>query len=251
MISVGVDLAAEPAKTAACRIDWGTGQTEIIASGVTDSQIVALARDSTVVGIDVPLGWPRDFVRVVAAHQAGEPWTAAPAGTIAGRETLRFRTTDLHLKRLGHRPLSVSTELIGVVALRAAHLQHLMLHSGLAVDRSGLSGALVEVYPAAALQSWGLPSSGYKKPAQAAVRRGLVELLLAECGHLRTAVESQLVGATDHALDAFVAAVVAAAARVGLTEGPSDADVAAAAAEGWIHVPTVGPSDIVAAAALA
>jgi predicted nuclease with RNAse H fold len=251
MISVGVDLAAEPAKTAACRIDWATGQTEIVPSGVTDSQIVALARDSTVMGIDVPLGWPQDFVRVVAAHEAGESWVAAPASTIAGRETLRFRATDLYLKQRGHRPLSVSTELIGVVALRAAHLQHLMVESGMVVDRSGLSGALVEVYPAAALRRWGMPASGYKGAANATARLDLVNQLLAECGDLRARVESQLVGAADHAFDAFVAAVVAAASRVGMTDGPSGADHSAAGVEGWIHVPTAGPSAIVAAAAIA
>jgi predicted nuclease with RNAse H fold len=248
VITVGVDLAAEPRKTAACCIDWATGGTELFPSGVTDSLIVELAGPATVVGLDVPLGWPQEFVRVIAAHEAGAPWAAAPAGTIAGRERLRFRTTDLHLRRRGHRPLSVSTELIGVVALRGAHLQHLMTLAGMTVDRSGVSGRVVEVYPAAALRAWGLPSSGYKGLPNTAARLELVERLLAECGDLRPAVDVQVLGASDHALDAFLCAVISAAARSGLTEPPGEADVLAARMEGWIHLPTAGLAAILRSA---
>lgn len=248
MITLGVDLAAEPTNTAACLVDWATGRV-VVRSRVTDAVIVDLAREASVVGLDVPLGWPDHFVRAVTRHHAGEPWISSNAGSIAGRDPLRFRVTDIHLRAAGHRPLSVSTELIGVVALRAAHLQQRLADAGLAVDRSGATGNVVEVYPAAALRTWGLPSRGYKGASNEAVRAELVAQIVSACGPSGATVSDALLGATDHVVDAFVCAVIAAASRLGMTELPSETHQAVAEAEGWIDVPTRPLSQIVVAAA--
>ena len=50
----------------------------------------------------------------------------------------------------------MSTDRIGVAAMRGARLQHLLDAAGVPVDRSGVTGRIVEAYPAAALQAWGL-----------------------------------------------------------------------------------------------
>src|SRR5207253_2236918 len=76
---------------------------------------------------------------------------------------LRFRATDFAVhERTGRWPLSVSSDLIAVPALRAARLFG-------AHDRSG-AGVLVEVYPAAALRIWGFSTRGYKGPRGGAAR---------------------------------------------------------------------------------
>ncbi|HYO85305.1 MAG TPA: DUF429 domain-containing protein [Dermatophilaceae bacterium] len=244
MLTVGVDLAADPARTAACVIDWAIGRIEAI-SPVSDEQILELATTARVVGVDVPLGWPDDFVRAISAHHQQRPWPALAASTSIGRESLRYRRTDVLLRHAAHHPLSVSTDLIGVVALRAARLQHLLAAAGLTVDRSGITGVIVETYPAAALSGWRLPSRGYKGAKNRAGLASIVALVLDEAGPLRPAATSALAGCSDHILDAFICAVVAAAARLGITALPGPQDQENARCEGWIHVPTATLAEIV------
>jgi hypothetical protein len=55
------------------------------------------------------------------------------------------------------RPVSVSTDRLGVTAMRCAHLLH-RWSNGQHIDRTG-PGRFVEVYPAAALVRWGLSPS--------------------------------------------------------------------------------------------
>src|SRR5215472_11033853 len=59
MITAGVDLAAQPERTAACRIEWASGRgvvLELVARGVDDGGIVDLIEGSERTGLDVPLG---------------------------------------------------------------------------------------------------------------------------------------------------------------------------------------------------
>ena len=51
---------------------------------------------------------------------------------------------------------------------------------------------------------------------------------------------------TDHALDAFVSAIVARAAELGRVHDVPDALAEAAATEGWIHLPSVSSPALVA-----
>ena len=246
MRTLGVDLAADPRKTAACLIDWSRLTVEVT-TPATDEDLVGLVGSVDLTGIDVPLGWPDEFVAAITEHHAGRSWPVADSSSVAGRERLRHRRTDVALRQAGDRPLSVSTDLIGVVALRAAGLQQRFLDAGLEVDRSGLSGSVAEVYPAAALRFWELPSRGYKGAAHAEERHAIVGLVLTETGNLTRAAELALDGCTDHVLDAFVASVVAKAVLVGKTTSPGPADGEAASREGWIHVPTASLADIVSA----
>src|SRR5579862_2501419 len=126
-----------------------------------DDAILGLATQADKTGIDCPLGWSDEFVAFLNAHHTGRVSTTN-VDAIA-RTPLRYRATDLHLieANLG-RPLSVSSDLIGVCAMRAAGLLAAMTKAGLEVDRSGVSGRIAETYPAAAIKHWGLAAGGYK-----------------------------------------------------------------------------------------
>jgi hypothetical protein len=165
----------------------------------------------------------------------------------ADRVPLRYRLTDRLLMAGGGRPLSVSSDLIGVAAMRGARLQNLLVAAGVPLDRSGVTGRVLEAYPAAALRAWGLASSRYKGRANAAACRSLAAALAAKCGDLAGAA-AELEGCDDNGLDAFVCALVARAALAGLTSGPADEQLDVARREGWIHVPTAGVAEIGACA---
>jgi predicted nuclease with RNAse H fold len=154
MLTVGVDLAAEPANTAVVRMRWAvTGaDVEALVVGADDMLLVQEIAAADKAGIDCPLGWPRRFVAFIGEHQAGA--FVAPVD-VAGkdwRRGLAFRETDLVTRSLtGLVPLSVSADRIGLAAMRCAGLLGSLAAAGQPVDRAG-AGVVVEVYPAAALK---------------------------------------------------------------------------------------------------
>jgi len=237
MITAGVDLASQARATAACVIEWSGQEATVVevATGVGDDRITALVGDVDKLGIDVPLGWPTAFVEAVSGHTRDGSW---PGSYVHAEDTsaLRYRRTDLWLwDLLKSPPLSVSTDRIALPAMRAASLLARM------PDRAPLdgSGVVVEAYPAGALRRWGFPSRNYKRPENAAARRELLGRLLAEtAGWLRVgAPEVERCRASDDALDAVVAALIARAAAVGLVEEIPPAERDAARREGWVAVP--------------
>ena len=72
--------------------------------------------------------------------------------------TLAFRLTDLRVKEkpLSAVPLAVAADRIGKTAMRCA----LLLDAFGSVDRSGRSGIVAEVYPAAKRRTWRLSATG-------------------------------------------------------------------------------------------
>jgi len=162
MKTAGIDLAADPSKTAVCGIDWQTKTIRFHDRPITDAQIMAAVDDCAVAAIDVPLGGPDGFVDALVAHRGHLGWPPIEQLPPLDREQLRFRRTDLEVRRLGATPLSVSTDRIGVTAMRGARIQHLLTTKGVAIDWSGVTGPLVEAYPAAAPGVWGLPYTGCK-----------------------------------------------------------------------------------------
>jgi hypothetical protein len=95
-------------------------------------------------------------------------------------------------------------------------------------------GAIFEVYPAGALAMWGLPHRGYKHPrghaaaTSAELRATILATVQREAPWLAlTGPVRDALAASDHALDAFVAAIV-----------PGGLDSVRTAREGWIHLPT-------------
>ena len=239
MITVGIDLAAQPERTAACRIEWNAGAarvTDLDGRNVDDARILELVEGANRSGLDVPLGWPEAFVVAVGAHHAAQRW---PGGTPA---QLRLRATDRWVaERTGRWPLSVSTDRIAMPAFRTALV---LSRASFPVDRAG-GGRVVEVYPAAALLRWGFDSRRYKRVAGAEARASLVRTFVAPTRQWLTLDDAMINKciASDDAFDALVAALVARAAAIGLTE-PIPADSRELAArEGWIALPVDGSLD--------
>lgn len=242
MLTLGIDLAAQPSNTSACAIEWRAGRAVVadLRSGLDDDALLEAIADADKTGIDAPFGWPDEFVDAVVAHRDGEPWPGRGADQDVFRFHLSFRGTDRYLiERGARRPLSVSTDLIGVVAMRCANLLDRLAVQGDPVDRAG-SGKVIEAYPAPALSSWGLSSTGYKSRVGAARLPELLAQLEQGLGGLEISIgHREAIGSDHNRFDALVASLVARAAALGLTqlpESPQDAD--RATREGWIHVPT-------------
>jgi predicted nuclease with RNAse H fold len=243
VLSVGIDVASQDARTAICSIRWEGSRAEIEPfgpPGASDSEIRRRVESADRVGVDIPLGWPSDFVDAVTRHHRGETW---PAGdSAAGMTSLRLRETDrwltLRARRPGEararcHPMSVSSNLIAIPAMRMARVLG-------PLDRSG-AGKVVEVYPAAALFVWGLPYRRYKgaQPEGREVRHDLVQRLRALTPWLTAARDDdwERLKENDHELDALVAALVAKAKDAGLCDESYDATSHNARMEGWIALP--------------
>jgi Protein of unknown function (DUF429) len=251
MRTVGVDLAAQDKNTAVCVVEWRRGgpRVEVPGVGLDDDALLDAVCGSDRAGIDAPFGWPQAFADAVAAHQARDRWPGSTAELrelaeqrARYRNRLTYRVTDhavIDDPELSVRPLSVSTDRIGVTTFRCALLLDRLEHERrLKVDRSGRTGRVAEVYPAAALNAWGLPFRGYKGRAGSEVRGELVAAVGRRLGPgfgndaRRVCVDS------DHALDALLSALVARAVAIGATRQPDRGQSRAATHEGWIHVPT-------------
>ena len=234
MRTLGIDLAASEARTGACFIDWGddTGVVRTPRLGLSDDRLLQDMAAADKVAIDAPFGWPEGFVDAVSSYAEGGPWSAVD------RSTLRYRQTDRVIAGDGRPPLSVSSDLIAVTAMRCALLLTRLAEDGVAVDRAG-SGLIVEVYPAAALRAWGFRPGRYKDTSGRQARVALVAELIERCRPwLEFPLECvAMCEASDHALDAVICALVARAKAVGATRDIPEDLLAAARREGWIHVP--------------
>jgi predicted nuclease with RNAse H fold len=240
--TLGIDLAAQPSNTSACAIDWGAGRPVVsqMRSGVDDATLLDLIPEADKVGIDAPFGWPDEFVDAVSAHRERRTWPGASEDQDIYRFHLSFRETDRRLIESGaRRPLSVSTDLIGVVAMRCAYLLDRLAADGEPVDRAG-SGKVIEAYPAPALVSWGLSATGYKSKVGAARLPVLLDRLEEQLMGIEMTPQERRAASSDHnCFDALVASLVARAAALGLTQPPEPGEQAdRASREGWIHVPT-------------
>lgn len=253
MRTVGIDLSAQPAGTAVCAIDWtgATANLRHVTVGADDEQLLQECEGADKVGIDCPFGWPEAFVKAVREHHALDAWPQQGQDPEEFRRRLRFRATDRHVKKhSGVTPLSVSTDRIGVTAMRCAFLLTRFAEGRETVDRTG-RGRVVEVYPAAALKVWNMARSGYKLPNPA----GRTKLAALFDDLVQRELRDISVGAADaercrtnhDAFDALVSALVARAAGLSLTVSPqTDEQRRAAATEGWIHLPRAPASRLLA-----
>lgn len=246
MKTLGIDLAANPRDTAGCAIEWLDGRATVLAvsTGLEDEDILRRARESDIVGIDAPFGWPRYFVEAVTAHHAGRPWPVDEWNKV-NRRRLRLRVTDERVHAVTRiTPLSVSSDTIAIPATRCAWI----IHRRSVKDRSG-DGRTQEVYPAAALCRWGLPHRGYKNWENPKALGALFALLRERTPWLAIAPgDEQLCATCDHAFDALVASLVARAAHLGMTLKPTADELADARVEGWIALPDEGSLEVLARA---
>ncbi|MCA9878545.1 MAG: DUF429 domain-containing protein [Thermomicrobiales bacterium] len=224
MRTLGVDFAAQPKNTTLCEIVWdGTTATIVeVAGNVTDDQIRTLVAGppSRVIGVNVPFGWPIRFVQFVQAHQSRV--TPPVSATMA---EFRLRETDRYVGEVFKKhPLSVSTDRIGMPALRWAQL----LDEFGVTSRAG-DGQFYEVSPALARRVWGLDE---RDDAAA------LDVVAAQCPIAFTAAEQRdTLLRNKHAFDALLCSLIARAAALGLTVPPPAELRVAAEVEGWIHAP--------------
>lgn len=240
MLTLGVDLATVPRRTAVCVIEWpetpGRPATiELIRADVTDDDILSLATDADVVGIDAPFGWPRAWAESVGRHKPGESFMATgPPASITRRATDTWVAENV-----GIYPLSVAANLIGATAIRCARLLHRLempIDTGIFRDPP----VVVEVYPAAALRRWGLSHRRYKGRQLASARKVLIDALVTTGLPVQMSDEARVVvESSDDALDALLCSLIARAVSLGLTDDVPDSLRRSSLAEGWIRVPSV------------
>jgi len=238
VMTLGIDLAAEPKDTAGCEMEWSNGAARVrwVDTDLTDDDILERAGRVDAVGIDAPFGWPTLFVDAITAHQAGRSWPV-DAWTKESRRGLRLRATDERVYAITRiTPLSVSSDSIAIPATRCAFLLD-RLH----VRDRAADARVREVYPAAALRQWGLRHNRYKGPDNRPALRGLVASLRGRAPWLAiTPTDAELLAACDDAFDALIASLSARAAFRGLTHEPTREEMAAALVEGWIALPQKG-----------
>jgi predicted nuclease with RNAse H fold len=240
VITVGVDLAAMPERTAVALIHWDGHAARLLRAdlGADDDDIVRAARGAAKVGIDCPVGWPDAFVEFLVGYRDGQVTAASGAGGPLWRQQLVNRRTDLFVRRVvGLTPLSVAADRIAHVALRCTALLARFEAAGMPVDRAG-RGVVVEVYPKASLKIWKLlPQQSYKQSAHPEAAAAVLAGLISAAPWLDLGDRASVVGHSHDALDALIAALTARAAYQGLTYEPDESHRAAAETEGWIALP--------------
>jgi predicted nuclease with RNAse H fold len=234
--TVGIDLASQPENTGICLIDWSVSPPSIrvLDSGADDDRIAQVVESADKIGVDIPFGWPSDFVAAVHSYHSGLGWPGVRS------EKLRLRECDRWIKeKMRLNPLSVSSDKIAIPAFRAARLL-----TGIYPNfRRNGTGPFVEVYPAAALKVWGLPYREYKKnkPEHLRNRELIISGIKQKCGEwfVLPERERQVMLKCADALDAFVCALIARASERGLVhEIPEELKIVAKV-EGWIALPLV------------
>ena len=250
-LTIGIDLSAQPERTAAVLVEWSpAGGGRVPDGGVShplaDEEIIALleANPHARAGIDAPFGWPVRFRRALDGWENDGRWPGD-----AETRRLRFRETDLFVRDVvGWYPLSVSTDRIGVAAFRCVRLLAAVAGTD-GISRVG--GRVMEVYPAAALAQWagGMPHRRYKGSDEAArAQRGRIlrDLTRRARLELTDAVRERCL-AVDHCLDGLICALIA---RAGALDGGTVQPVGRREVldrEGWIEIPTPDSLDALAA----
>jgi len=245
VITAGIDLAAEPKGTALALIEWreGSGRLIDLQVGVDDSVIVQGISKAEKIGIDCALGWPMEFVDFVSNHNDPNAKSHEVEGGMDWRRRLSYRETDRAVRsRTGRWPLSVSTDRLGLTAMRCAGLLGRLEKTGIEIDRSG-AGVVIEVYPGATLRLWGFDTSGYRKSIDE--RKRLLGQILEQASWLDVSLFEDLMLESCDAFDAVIAALATRAAFLGLSEPPTQSQMPHARIEGWIALPVCKITELV------
>jgi len=239
MRTLGIDLAAQAKGTFLCELEWRRDGKVFLVELRQNEEHAAdddlrshIARPGiTCVGVDVPFGWPVAFVELMNGQGDIRAWQDRAS------ERLRLRATDRACREapLAMTPLSVTMDRIAAPAMRWRLLSRLLPTE---------SPPRVEVYPAAALKTWGLPHEGYKRPEQGAARRTTLDAVTRALELTLSGPQRALLVDRADALDALVAALVARASTLDRTRRPPAELALLAAEEGWIHVPTCAIMDL-------
>ena len=243
---LGIDWATDPKNRAACwlrRQNAARWIVEELHDGVSDDEVVSLITSAqSVVGVDIPFGWPREFAALVAV------WTPHDGGEVPEADPYRFRLTDRVVRDEGAKqPLSVSSDLISLATrVWCTFVRNNGWHDW--IDTTGEADdaarkRLIETYPAASLCAFlGEYPTGYKKSKE---RRAEIAATLFEMFPLQIEDETALQGRNDkngdHILDAFLCALTAGIAAGWSKEWdvrkPTKQERDLARHEGWMFFP--------------
>jgi hypothetical protein len=250
MLIAGLDLSAEPKGTALAVLEVSSTGVKLqsLELGLLDSQIVAASAQVQKLGIDCALGWPIEFIDFLQQQANPNMQAQKFEGSIELRRTLAYRETDRMVREVTKRwPLSVSTDRLGMAAIRCAGLLSAIAATGANASRAG-DGLVVEVYPAASMRIWQLDSAGYRNDAD--VRARLLRDLCAAAPWLEVAGHEPLLIASHDAFDSLIAALATLAVVVGHATALAENMRERARVEGWVHLPTVSLAEVFAAASL-
>lgn len=187
--------------------------------------------NAVIIAIDAPLGWPEDLGNSLCKHLAGQ--------TILVESNLLFRReTDRFIKKiLRKQPLDVGADRIARTAHAALKIigeLQISINSKIEMAWSpekpnGI--AVIEVYPAATLQCYGIRNSKYKEKEQEAERKNILYEL---SKHMK--IECDLIHMQQSAdvLDSAVCLLAAKDYLNGDVYFPND--FKKAEKEGWIWV---------------
>ncbi len=244
MLIAGLDLAAEPKGSALATIDFGITKARLnsLQVGVDDQIILDTAPTIDKLGIDCALGWPIEFTNFLQAHKIGGSDSASFDGGMNFRRALAYRETDRATREvIGRWPLSVSTDRLGMTAIRCAGLLSKLSARNHNVSRAG-EGLVVEVYPAASMRIWGLRSAGYRNSKD--TRRALLQELNDLAPWFDTTEYGELMIESCDAFDSVFAALAARAVSLGASTPAPAAHFERAKIEGWMHLPTVSITEL-------
>ena len=245
MLIAGIDLAAEPKGTAVSVVDWTGGKARLVELqlNTTDADLLEITKPSKMIGIDCAFGWPVDFVKFVNEHASLSEESKDFDGGMISRRKLAYRETDRTTRELtGRWPLSVSTDRLGLTAMRCAGLLGRLNSHGRNTNRSG-SGDVVEIYPGATLRLWDFNTTDYRKSP--AVREVLLDNLLSKASWLAVGeFRTQLIASCD-AFDSLIASLATRAVALGKFSRPNPEQQLLAEIEGWVALPTVGIEELI------
>lgn len=236
MLIAGIDLAAEPKGTALTLIEWTPGKAQVLDVQVNldDEALIELAGTSHKLGIDCAFGWPKPFTDFVYQHNKFQATNFL--GDMVSRRNLAYRETDRVTRALtGRWPLSVSTDRLGLTAMRCAGLLNRLEESGKKVSRAGF-GDVVEIYPGASLRLWEFDTKDYRTAELA--RRALLTKVTERADWLDLGYFEEILIQSCDAFDSLVANLATRAVTLGKSNKPTGDQIDLAEVEGWIHLPT-------------
>jgi predicted RNase H-like nuclease len=236
---IGIDCAVDPRKVGIASGIYEAGRMQIndMKLGTHERRVsetvfeLCKPHNRNLIAIDAPLGWPQALGESLVSHIAGD-------GILVKDNMLFRRETDRFIKRkIGKQPLDVGADRIA----RTAHaaLKIVKEISELAGFRIPLAWnneeighlSVIEVYPAATLQSYHIPSAGYKKNGLDVTKSQIITALN---NHVNIPVNTDLISRDSNALDSVVCILAAQDFLNGDTYQPERIELAKK--EGWIWV---------------
>lgn len=265
-VTLGIDLAN---RTGICKIKWDRKSATITRLEVQNIKtkngwdivkqaVVEAHEKGWWVGIDAPFGFPEAFGQSVEALRdpTGKTSGSPHASDRDWRETekiTQYVTHSVTGKGNDWPSSTVTNRITGhVINCDDLRCEAIGRARNWADGRLGCTTGIVEVYPAAALERWGLSGFGYKdknkNKASVELCKLVYRLEILTYLWLRVARISYLstLASKDDAFDALICALMARLAS--LPGGPTcpyhhtftPAQMDLFRSEGWIHIPPSG-----------